>query len=448
MRTFTNTMLTGPYRGAGRPEAAYVIETMVDMAARELGIDPAELRRRNTIPADAMPYKTALGLHLRLRRLSARTSTTAWSMADYKGFEARRAKSAKHGKLRGIGISTTVEASNAGLIEHAEMRFDPGGTLTVSMGTHDHGQGHGTAFRQIVADKLGIDRQIACATNTATPTRSRSAPALSARARWSAGGTALLLAADKVIAKGKKIAAHMLEAAEHDIVFEDGKFTVAGTDKTVGIVAKSRAIASTREHCRTGMEPGLFESGTFDGGERTFPNGCHIVEVEIDEDDRRGRDRALPRGRRRRPHDQSAAGRGPDPRRHRAGRRPGADREHRLRQSPASSSPARSWITACRAPTISARSTLGENEVPTKTNPLGVKGAGEVRHRRRAARGDECGQRRAGADRRALCPDAGNVGEGLARDQGGARRRDGEAIGSDCIVWPGASSVAMTRTKG
>lgn len=279
--TLTNTVLTGPYRGAGRPEAAYVIETMVDLAARQLGIDPAELRRRNTIPADAMPYKTALVYTYDCGDFP-KNLADCLVMADYAGFELRRRELATHGKLRGIGISTTVEASNSGLIEQAELRFDPSGTLTLSVGTHDHGQGHGTAFRQILADKLGIppDRvrfefgdtdQVAIGTGT-----------FGSRSMIS-GGTALLLAADKVIAKGTKIAAHMLEAAEHDIVFENGKFVVSGTDKTVGL-SEVAINAFNPRALPSGVEPGLFETGTFDGGERTYPNGCHIVEIEIDED--------------------------------------------------------------------------------------------------------------------------------------------------------------------
>jgi carbon-monoxide dehydrogenase large subunit len=278
--TLTNTVLTGPYRGAGRPEAAYVIETMVDLAARELGIDPAELRRRNTIPADAMPYKTALVYTYDCGDFP-KNLEDCLIMADYAGFEARRRESANHGKLRGIGISTTVEASNSGLIEQAELRFDPSGTLTLSVGTHDHGQGHGTAYRQILADKLGIspDRvrfefgdtdQVAIGTGT-----------FGSRSMIS-GGTALLLAADKVIAKGTKIAAHMLEAAEHDIAFESGKFVVSGTDKTVGL-SEVAVNAFNPRALPPRVEPGLFETGTFDGGERTYPNGCHIVEIEVDE---------------------------------------------------------------------------------------------------------------------------------------------------------------------
>ncbi|MGH6771225.1 MAG: xanthine dehydrogenase family protein molybdopterin-binding subunit [Xanthobacteraceae bacterium] len=278
--TFTNTMCTGPYRGAGRPEAAYVLETLVDLAARKLGIDPAELRRRNTIPAEAMPYKTALVYTYDCGDFGKNLADCI-DLADYKGFEQRRRDSHKHGKLRGVGISNTVEASNAGLIEHSELRFDPSGGLTVVMGTHDHGQGHGTAFRQIVASKLGIppDRvryqygdtdQIAIGTGTFG---SRS---------MACGGTALLMAADRVIAKGKKLAAHFMETAEHDIVFKDGKFTVAGTDKTMALSDVARRSFNPKI-IPAGMDAGIFESGTFDGGERTYPNGCHIVEVEIDE---------------------------------------------------------------------------------------------------------------------------------------------------------------------
>jgi carbon-monoxide dehydrogenase large subunit len=276
----TNTMTTGPYRGAGRPEAAYVIETLVDKAARELDMDPAELRRRNTIPASAMPYKTALVYTYDCGDFP-RNLEDALVKADYKGFPARLKESRKNGKLRGIGISNTVEASNVGLIEHAELRFDPTGSITVLVGSHDHGQGHQTAFRQIVADKLGIDPKrinfkwgdtdaIAIGTGTFG---SRSAVA---------GGTAILTAVKKIVDKGTRIAAHLMEAGEHDIVFKDGKFTVAGTDKSIDISQLARDAFQPAKIPK-GMEPGLMESGTFDGGHRTFPNGCHISEVEIDE---------------------------------------------------------------------------------------------------------------------------------------------------------------------
>ncbi len=275
----TNTMMTGPYRGAGRPEAAYVIETMVNLAARKLGIDPAELRRRNMIPAAAMPYRTAL-IYTYDSGDFPKNLEDCVKLADVAGFDARRRMSEARGMLRGLGISSTVEASNAGLIEHAEIRFDPTGTVTVSVGTHDHGQGHQTTFRQIIADKLGIPPdhirfnfgdtdQIAIGTGT-----------FGSRSTVSAG-TAMLIAAEKVIAKGRRIAAHMMEAGEHDIEFLRGRFVVAGTDRAVDLSAVART-AFVPARLPKDTEPGLFETGTFSGGERTYPNGCHISEVEID----------------------------------------------------------------------------------------------------------------------------------------------------------------------
>jgi carbon-monoxide dehydrogenase large subunit len=275
----TNTMLTGPYRGAGRPEAAYVVETMVDLAARKLAVDPAELRRRNMIPAAAMPYKTAL-IYTYDCGDFGKNLEDCLVKADYAGFPARRTEARRHGKLRGLGVSSTVEASNAGLIEHAEIRFDPTGTVTVSVGTHDHGQGHATTFRQIISDRLGVapenirfnygdTDQIAIGTGT-----------FGSRSTVSAG-TAMVIAAEKIIAKGRRIAAHMMEAGEHDIVFEAGRFVVAGTDKAVDLATVARtAFAPAR--LPKEIEAGLFETGTFSGGERTYPNGCHITEVEID----------------------------------------------------------------------------------------------------------------------------------------------------------------------
>ena len=275
----TNTMPTGHYRGAGRPEAAYVVETLVDLAARELKIDPAELRRRNTVPASAMPFKTCLVYTYDCGDFG-KNLEDCLKLADYAGFPARRDEARKRGKLRGIGISNTVEASNSGLIEHAEIRFDPTGTVTLSMGTHDHGQGHATAFRQILADKLGLDPsrvrfkfgdtdQVMIGTGTFG---SRS---------MVAGGTALLAATKKIVDKGTRIAAHLLEAADQDITFKDGKFTVAGTDRGVGLVDVAQA-AFLPARLPKGLEPGLYETGTFDGGSMTFPNGCHVCEVEID----------------------------------------------------------------------------------------------------------------------------------------------------------------------
>src|SRR5215469_1664699 len=278
--TLTNTMLTGPYRGAGRPEAAYVMETMVDLAARELAIDPAELRRRNMIPAAAMPYKTALVYTYDCGDFG-KNLEDCLVKADYLGFEKRYLDASRRGKLRGIGISNTVESSNAGLIEHAEIRFNPTGTVTIVVGSHDHGQGHQTAWRQIIATKLGIAPDKVGFKWGDTDALVIGTGTFGSRSAVSCG-TALVNAAQKIVAKGTKIAAHLMEAAEHDIVFEAGKFTVAGTDKSVGILELARdAFAPAK--IPKGMEPGLFESSTFDGGQRTFPNGCHISEIEIDE---------------------------------------------------------------------------------------------------------------------------------------------------------------------
>src|SRR5215204_3074760 len=255
----TNTMLTGPYRGAGRPEAAYVLETLVDLAARKLAIDPAELRRRNTIPADAMPFKTALVYTYDCGDFGKNLADCLRN-SDHDGFEQRRAQSAAQGKLRGIGVSSTVASTNVGLIERAELRFDPTGTLTIAMGTQDHGQGHATSYRQIVADKLGITPDKVRFVHGDTDQVAIGTGTFGSRSMV-AGGTALLAAADKVIAKGKALAAHLLEADERDIVFEQGRFVVAGTDKAIALTEIAREAFNLKK-LPPGMEPGLFESGT------------------------------------------------------------------------------------------------------------------------------------------------------------------------------------------
>jgi aerobic carbon-monoxide dehydrogenase large subunit len=369
----TNSMMTGPYRGAGRPEAAYVIETMVDLAARRLGLDPAELRRRNMIPARAMPYKTAL-IYTYDCGDFGKNLEDCLRLADYAGFAARHRESEARGNLRGIGISSTVEASNAGLIEHAEIRFDPTGTVTVSVGTHDHGQGHATTFRQIISDRLGIPParirfnygdtdQIAIGTGT-----------FGSRSTVSAG-TAMLIAAEKIVAKGRRIAAHLMEAGEHDIEFERGRFLVAGTDTAIDLMQVVRtAFAPARLPPHT--EPGLFETGTFSGGQRTYPNGCHISEVEVDAEtgavalkrytavDDVGHmiNPLLVEGQL---HGGIAQGVGQ------------ALMENIVYDACGQLMTGSFMDYAMPRADQFCALTLGENEVPTKTNPLGVKGAGE-----------------------------------------------------------------------
>lgn len=277
----TNTMLTGYYRGAGRPEAAYVIEAIVDKAARETGVDPAELRRRNTIPADAMPFKTGL-VYTYDSGNFLKNMEDCLKAADYAGFPARRQASGARGKLRGIGVSNTIEASNSGMVEAAEIRFDPSGTITLLTGTHDHGQGHGTTFKQILCEALGIEPnriRFSCGDTDKVIIGSGTMGSRSV----AMGGAAVHMAAQKIIAKARRIASHLLEAAEGDLTFDAGKFTVAGTDKSVGIVEVAKC-AFTPARLPRGFEPGLYETATFnDGGRPTFPNGCHVCEVEIDE---------------------------------------------------------------------------------------------------------------------------------------------------------------------
>ena len=275
----TNTMLTAHYRGAGRPEAAYVIETLVDLAARELNMDPAELRRMNTIPPDAMPFKTALVYTYDCGEFE-KNLDECMKIADYAGFPARREEAKARGKLRGIGISNTIEASNAGMIETAEIRFDASGTLTLFMGTHDHGQGHGTTFKQMLSAMLGMDTDRMRYVYGDTDLVQSGTGTFGSRSA-ACGGTAVKMAADKVIEHGKKIAAHLLEAAETDIAFEDGAFTVAGTDRSIAIADVAKAAFQPGRLGRD-IEPGFYETATYNGGVYTFPNGCHICEVEID----------------------------------------------------------------------------------------------------------------------------------------------------------------------
>jgi len=200
--------------------------------------------------------------------------------ADYEGFPARRARAEAAGKLRGIGISNTVEASNAGMVETAQIRFDNSGTLTLLMGTHVHGQGHGSTFKQMLSEMLGLDTDMMQFSYGDTDKIQVGTGTFGSRSA-ACGGTAVKMAADKIIEKGRRIAAHMLEAADADISFEGGTFTVAGTDRSVSLtdVAKN---ALKPAMLPPEIEPGLYETGTYNGGTPTFPNGCHIAEVEID----------------------------------------------------------------------------------------------------------------------------------------------------------------------
>ncbi len=292
---FTNTVPVDAYRGAGRPEASYLVERLVDKAATEMKIDPAELRRRNFIPRDAYPYQTPVALAYDSGDYFS-TLDMALKAADYAGFAKRRDEAKKRGKLRGIGLATYIEAcgvapsavagslgARAGLYEVAAVRVNPTGSVTVLTGTHSHGQGHETTFAQLVAERLGIPLdqvEVVHGDTARTPFGmgtygSRSLPV---------GGSALVKALDKIEAKGKKIAAHLLEAAEADIEFKDGKFTVVGTDKSKSFAEIALAAYVPHNYPLETLEPGLDETAFYDPKNFTFPSGAHVAEVEIDPD--------------------------------------------------------------------------------------------------------------------------------------------------------------------
>jgi len=276
---FTNTHPTAPYRGAGRPEAAYVIERMIDLAAAELDIDAAELRRRNLIPSEAMPYKTALTFTYDSCEFE-RNMDDALRTAERAGFEARRADARSRGKLRGLGLANAIERAAPPGLEHAEIRFDPSGTATVLCGTTSQGQSHETMYAQVLCERLGIEPD---SVRFVSGDTDRVAFGLGAGgSRCSALGTAaLLMAADKIIDKGREIAADMLETAEDDVAFEGGRYTVAGTDRAVAFLDVVRR-AFVPGGLPDAIEPGMYQSATYKANVAGYPNGCHACEVEID----------------------------------------------------------------------------------------------------------------------------------------------------------------------
>jgi carbon-monoxide dehydrogenase large subunit len=290
---FTNTAPVDAYRGAGRPEATYLVERLVETAAREMKIDPAELRRRNFIKT--FPYATPVGLTYDSGDYEA-TLAKAMEVADVKGFAKRKDASAGKGLLRGIGYASYIEAcgiapssvagalgARAGLFEAGEVRVHPTGTVTVFTGTHSHGQGHETTFAQVVADRLGIGIDAVDIQHGDTDKILFGMGTYGSRS-LAVGGTAIVMAVDKVIAKGKKIAAHLLEASDADIEFANGEFRVAGTDrkKTFAEVALTAYVPHNYPHDT--LEPGLNENAFYDPSNFTYPAGTYICEVEVDPD--------------------------------------------------------------------------------------------------------------------------------------------------------------------
>ncbi|NEX64159.1 xanthine dehydrogenase family protein molybdopterin-binding subunit [Noviherbaspirillum galbum] len=290
---FTHTVPVDAYRGAGRPEAAYVVERLVSAAAREMGIDQAEIRRRNFITN--FPYQTPVALQYDVGDFNA-CLDGAMDLADVAGFPARREEAKQRGKLRGIGYSTYIEAcglapsniagalgARAGLYEVGEIRVNPTGSVTVFTGSHSHGQGHETTFAQVVADRLGIGIDQVDIVHGDTGRVPFGMGTYGSRS-LSVGGSAIMKALDKIEAKGKKIAAHLLEAADTDIEFKDGKFTVAGTDKSVPFGQVAFTAYVPHNYPLEKLEPGLNETAFYDPTNFTYPGGAHICEVEVDPD--------------------------------------------------------------------------------------------------------------------------------------------------------------------
>ncbi len=288
---FTHTAPVDAYRGAGRPEATYVVERIVETAAREMKIDPAEIRRRNFITQ--FPYQTPVALCYDIGNYEG-TLSEAMRVADVPGFEVRRKEAEARGKLRGLGYSAYIEAcglapsniagalgARAGLYEAGEVRVHPTGKVTVFTGSHSHGQGHETTFAQVVAQRLGMSVEDIDVVHGDTGRIAFGMGTYGSRS-IAVGGAAIVRALDKVVAKGKKIAAHLLEAAEGDIEFENGEFTVAGTDKKVPFAQVALTAYVPHNYPLDKLEPGLNEMAFYDPTNFTFPAGCHICEVEID----------------------------------------------------------------------------------------------------------------------------------------------------------------------
>jgi carbon-monoxide dehydrogenase large subunit len=275
----SNTSPTAPYRGAGRPEACYLMERILEVASRELGIDPIELRQRNLIQSAALPYRTPLGPVYDCGDF-ARNMQLALQHSDHAGYEARRAASAVAGKLRGIALVNAIEQAAGPVPEFAEVRFQPGGSAMLLMGTKSHGQGHETSFKQILHEKLGIDPAEVQFIDGDTDRVAFGMGSNGSRSMV-AGGSALVLAADKIIEKGKLIAAHLMEVGAADVSFADCKFSVAGTDRALTL--KQVAMASFQPaRLPKGVAPALIESATYAPEKPTYPNGCHVCEVEVD----------------------------------------------------------------------------------------------------------------------------------------------------------------------
>ena len=290
---FTTTVPVDAYRGAGRPEASFLIERLMSKAARELGLDQAEIRRRNFIQPDQFPYQTPVAVVYDTGNYEA-SMAKALDLSDYAGFESRRAAAKAAGKLRGIGVASYIEAcgiapsslvgslgARAGLSEVASVRGNPTGPVTILTGSHSHGQGHETTFAQVVADKLGIPYENVDIVHGDTAKIPFGMGTYGSRS-LAVGGSAMVNAVDKVIEKGKKIAAHLLEASDKDIEFVDGAFQVKGTDKKKTFAEVALTAYVPHKYPIESIEPGLEETAFYDPKNFTYPAGTYVCEVEID----------------------------------------------------------------------------------------------------------------------------------------------------------------------
>ncbi|MCI5084571.1 MAG: molybdopterin-dependent oxidoreductase, partial [Rhodovulum sp.] len=292
---FTNTVPVDAYRGAGRPEATYQLERVVDKAARELGVDPAELRRKNFIKPEEFPYQTPVAVVYDTGNYHA-TLEKGLEMVDYANFDKRVAESKARGKLRGLGIAHFIEAcgiapsnlvgqlgARAGLYESATVRVNATGGLVVMTGSHSHGQGHETSFAQVVADMIGIDENMVEIVHGDTNNAPMGMGTYGSRS-IAVGGSAMVRATEKIIAKAKKVASHLLEASEGDIELKDGAFSVAGTDKSITWGEVCLAAYVPHNYPLEDLEPGLEETAFYDPSNFTYPSGAYICEVEVDEE--------------------------------------------------------------------------------------------------------------------------------------------------------------------
>jgi len=290
---FTNTVPVDAYRGAGRPEATYQIERVVDKAARELGVDPIALRRQNFIKPDQYPYQTPVAVAYDTGNYDA-TMDKLIEIADLAGFEKRKKASAAKGLLRGLGVNCYIEAcgiapsnlvgqlgARAGLYESATVRVNATGGIVVMTGSHSHGQGHETAFPQVISEMLGIDESMIEIVHGDTSKVPMGMGTYGSRS-LAVGGSAMVRATEKILRKAKKIAAHLMEASDGDIEVKDGRFHVAGTDKSVAWGDVTLAAYVPHNYPLEDIEPGLEETAFYDPSNFTYPAGAYACEVELD----------------------------------------------------------------------------------------------------------------------------------------------------------------------